>query len=290
MLIAVRVVHGLATRREHRRDGSRSAACQLPPRRGRRICALGAGAGDGDGSRPGAVPGGRPGLHVAAGPPWPPRCSAWCWASSCASRWHARRRSGTLGVLLATWRTVSRAPRLLMLVVVYLLAAVACQRLRRGARCHRGCRPVFVAYAVAMLIMRLVLGGSGPARDDVVVCLGLICFAVALGILAVACRTGRSSWPGAVTGLGYGTLVPAAQAIAVARCRHKLGTGVSTLLLLKWTSRRWAGQLVVLGLLLSATGFGTVHGAGRAGGRGGCCLYHAVHGRHPQSGGRLAVD
>ena len=27
-----------------------------------------------------------------SGPRWPPRCSAWCWASSCASLWPTRRR------------------------------------------------------------------------------------------------------------------------------------------------------------------------------------------------------
>ena len=149
----------------------------------------------------------------------------------------------------------------------------------------------FVAYAVAMLIMRLVLGKVQDQRgDNVVVYLGLICFAVALGILAVATQDWQVVVAGAMTGLGYGTLMPAAQAIAVSAVpAHKLGTGISTLLLLMDVGVGIGP--VVLGLLLSATGFGTMYTVLAVLVVVAAVLYHAVHGRHPHAKrGRLAVD
>ena len=149
----------------------------------------------------------------------------------------------------------------------------------------------FVAYAVAMLIMRLVLGKVQDQRgDNVVVYLGLVCFAVALGILAVANQDWQVVVAGAMTGLGYGTLMPAAQAIAVnAVPAHKLGTGISTLLLLMDVGVGIGP--VVLGLLLSATGFGTMYTVLAVLVVVAALLYHAVHGRHPHAKrGRLAVD
>ena len=149
----------------------------------------------------------------------------------------------------------------------------------------------FVAYAVAMLIMRLVLGKVQDQRgDNVVVYLGLVCFAVALGILAVANQDWQVVVAGAMTGLGYGTLMPAAQAIAVnAVPAHKLGTGISTLLLLMDVGVG-VGP-VILGLLLSAAGFGAMYAVLAVLVVVAAVLYHAVHGRHPHAKrGRLAVD
>ncbi|WP_423447148.1 MFS transporter [Kocuria sp. KSNUG] len=149
----------------------------------------------------------------------------------------------------------------------------------------------FVAYAVAMLVMRLVLGKVQDQRgDNVVVYMGLICFAVALGILAVATQDWQVVVAGAMTGLGYGTLMPAAQAIAVSAVpAHKLGTGISTLLLLMDVGVGIGP--VVLGLLLSATGFGTMYTVLAVLVVVAALLYHAVHGRHPHAKrGRLAVD
>ncbi|CAL8900478.1 MFS transporter [Kocuria varians] len=149
----------------------------------------------------------------------------------------------------------------------------------------------FVAYAVAMLIMRLVLGKMQDQRgDNVVVYLGLICFAVALGILAAANQDWQVVVAGAMTGLGYGTLMPAAQAIAVnAVPAHKLGTGISTLLLL--TDVGVGLGPVFLGLLLSATGFGAMYTVLAVIVVLAALLYHAVHGRHPHAKrGRTVVE
>ncbi|RKQ35216.1 MFS transporter [Kocuria tytonis] len=149
----------------------------------------------------------------------------------------------------------------------------------------------FVAYAVAMLVMRLVLGKVQDQRgDNVVVYLGLVCFAVALGILAMANQDWQVVVAGAMTGLGYGTLMPAAQAIAVSAVpSHKLGTGISTLLLLMDVGIGLGP--VILGLLLSAAGFGVMYTVLTVLVVVSALLYHAVHGRHPHAKrGRLAVD
>ena len=149
----------------------------------------------------------------------------------------------------------------------------------------------FVAYAVAMLVMRLVLGKVQDQRgDNVVVYLGLVCFAVALSILAMANQDWQVVVAGAMTGLGYGTLMPAAQAIAVSAVpSHKLGTGISTLLLLMDVGIGLGP--VILGLLLSAAGFGVMYTVLAVLVVVAAVLYHAVHGRHPHAKrGRLAVD
>ena len=70
---------------------------------------------------------------------------------------------------------------------------------------------------------------------------------------------------------------------------HKLGTGISTLLLLMDVGVGIGP--VVLGLLLSATGFGTMYTVLAVLVVVAAVLYHAVHGRHPHAKrGRLAVD
>ncbi|GAA1650980.1 MFS transporter [Georgenia ruanii] len=137
----------------------------------------------------------------------------------------------------------------------------------------------FVAYAIAMLLMRFVLGTVQDRKgDNVVVYLGLVCFVLALGLLAVADADWHVVVAGALTGLGYGTLMPAAQAIAVSAVPpHKLGTGISTLLLLADVGIG-VGP-ILLGVLVSATGYTTMYAllavlAVLAAG-----LYHAVHGR-----------
>ena len=91
----------------------------------------------------------------------------------------------------------------------------------------------FLAYAAAMLVMRLTLGTLQDRRgDDAVVYPALLCFTAALLVLAFATRDWQVVLAGALSGLGYGTLMPAAQAIAVnAVPSHQLGAGISTLML-----------------------------------------------------------
>lgn len=113
----------------------------------------------------------------------------------------------------------------------------------------------FLAYAAAMLLMRLTLGTLQDRRgDNVVVGIGLAFFAVALVVLAVSSEDWHVVAAGALTGFGYGTLMPAAQAIAVSRVEpHQYGTAVSTLLL--FADIGLGLGPVALGGLVTAAGF-----------------------------------
>ena len=119
----------------------------------------------------------------------------------------------------------------------------------------------FAAYAVAMFLMRFVLGRVQDRHgDNVVVYFGLLFFALALGLLAMAHADWQVVLAGALTGLGYGSLMPAAQAIAVGSvASHELGSGISTLLLLADVGIG-VGP-VVLGYVVSRTGYGTMYWA-----------------------------
>lgn len=137
----------------------------------------------------------------------------------------------------------------------------------------------FLAYAVAMLVMRFVLGPLQDRRgDNVVVYPALASFALALALLAVATTDWHVVAAGVLTGLGYGTLMPAAQAIAVrAVPSHQLGTGISTLLLLMDVGVGLGP--VALGALVSASGYSTMYLVLAAVVVLAGVLYHAVHGR-----------
>jgi MFS family permease len=116
----------------------------------------------------------------------------------------------------------------------------------------------FLAYAVAMFALRFVLGKVQDRRgDNAVVYFGLVFLALALVVLAVATEDWQIVVAGAFTGLGYGTLMPAAQAIAVSAVpAHRVGTGISTLLLLADVGIGLGP--VVLGVIVSATGYGAM--------------------------------
>lgn len=114
----------------------------------------------------------------------------------------------------------------------------------------------FIAYATSMLIMRTFLGRvqdrHGPTP---VIVSGLVAFAIALAILAVADTDWLVVVAGALTGMGYGTLMPAAQAITVdAVPAAQIGTGLSTLFL--FTDLGFGLGPVLLGVLLGGVGYG----------------------------------
>lgn len=138
----------------------------------------------------------------------------------------------------------------------------------------------FVAYALAMLVMRFVLGRVQDQRgDNIVVWFGIVCFVLALVVLSAAQQDWQVVVAGALTGLGYGTLMPAAQAIAVSAVpADKLGTGISTLLLLADVGIGLGP--VLLGAILSATGYGPMYAGLAVVVVVAGVFYHAVHGRH----------
>lgn len=119
----------------------------------------------------------------------------------------------------------------------------------------------FLAYAAAMLVMRLTLGTLQDRRgDDAVVYPALLCFTAALLVLAFATRDGHVVLAGALSGLGYGTLMPAAQAIAVnAVPSHQLGAGISTLMLFADVGLGLGP--VLLGGLVASAGYGAMYAA-----------------------------
>ncbi|QGU03370.1 Bicyclomycin resistance protein [Corynebacterium comes] len=137
----------------------------------------------------------------------------------------------------------------------------------------------FLAYAVPVLLMRPLLGRLQDRRgDNIVIYLGLAFFAPAMGLLAVATADWHIVVAGALTGLGYGTLMPACQAIAVnAVPREKLGTGISTLFL--FMDVGFGLGPVLLGALVAATGYATMYAALAGVVIFAAVFYFAVHGR-----------
>ena len=123
----------------------------------------------------------------------------------------------------------------------------------------QGAALFFVAYAVSMFVMRFVLGRLQDTRgDNTVVYFGLVFFALALAVLAMAQADWHVVLAGVFSGLGYGSLMPAAQAIAVnAVGAGELGSGISTLLLL--VDLGFGLGPVLLGYLVSLTGYGTMY-------------------------------
>ena len=137
----------------------------------------------------------------------------------------------------------------------------------------------FLAYAVLVLLMRPVLGRLQDKRgDNLVIYLGLTFFVLALGLLAVADADWHVVVAGALTGLGYGTLMPACQAIAVSAVpREKIGTGISTLFLFMDVGLGLGP--ILLGALVSATGYGTMYAILAGVIALAAVFYYAVHGR-----------
>ncbi|MGW5853207.1 MFS transporter [Micrococcus sp. 2A] len=147
----------------------------------------------------------------------------------------------------------------------------------------------FLAYAAAMLLMRLTLGTVQDRRgDDVVVYPALVCFLAALLLLATATQDWQVVVAGALSGLGYGTLMPAAQAIAVnAVPAHQLGAGISTLMLFADVGLGLGP--VALGGLVAAAGYGAMYAVLAAALVVGCVYYFAVHGRKHGRNGTAAA-
>lgn len=168
-------------------------------------------------------------------------------------------------------------------VITYLNAYAEQRDLASGAALF------FPAYAAAMLVMRFVLGRVQDRRgDNVVIYLGLVSFALALALLAVADTDWQVVLAGALTGLGYGTLMPACQAIAVSAVpADKLGTGISTMLLLMDVGLGLGP--ILLGSLVTATGYGAMYAILAGVVVFAALVYHVVHGhRDVAKRGRVA--
>lgn len=147
----------------------------------------------------------------------------------------------------------------------------------------------FVAYSVVMLVMRFVLGRLQDRRgDNVVMYIGLVGFTAAFGLISIATADWQIIVAGALTGLGWGTLMPASQVVAVNLVpEHRLATGISTLFLFMDIGTGLGP--VVLGAYAAAVGYSVMFAS-----LGGVVvlagvLYQAVHGRHDIAKRRVAA-
>ncbi len=131
-------------------------------------------------------------------------------------------------------------------IITYLNAYADASDLATGASFF------FIAYAIVSLAMRFVLGRVQDRHGDNGIFYGaLASFMIGLVVLAIAVADWEVVIAGALVGLGYGSIMPAAQAVAVRLVApHEMGAGISTLFLLLDIGIGFGP--VVLGMLISA--------------------------------------
>lgn len=117
----------------------------------------------------------------------------------------------------------------------------------------------FVAYAFTMFGMRFVLGRvQDKYGDNIVMYFGMLTFMLSLILLAIAGTDWQVVVAGSLCGMGFGTLMPASQSIAVSSVpRHLMATGISTLLLLADIGIGLGP--ILLGLAISSIGYGPMY-------------------------------
>lgn len=88
----------------------------------------------------------------------------------------------------------------------------------------------FVVYAATMLVVRLFMGKIQDRRGDNIVVIPALCsFAVSMGLLAWSPNQGVMVASGVLAGFGFGSLLPAIQAIIASKMRtHRISIGIST--------------------------------------------------------------
>ncbi|MER2133116.1 MAG: MFS transporter [Arthrobacter sp.] len=137
----------------------------------------------------------------------------------------------------------------------------------------------FLIYAGIVFISRFVVGRLQDTRgDNAVVYPILTSFAVGLGLLAWAPNTTVLALAGAFVGMGFGALMPTAQAIAVTVAPdHRIGIATSTFFLILDAGIGLGPFL--LGLLIPLTGLSGMYAVLTAVVAAAMVLYHFVHGR-----------
>ena len=142
-----------------------------------------------------------------------------------------------------------------------------------------GAATFFLSYAIVLAVSRFVMGRLQDIRgDNVVIYPSILAFAIGLGLLATAQSTAMLVVAGAFAGLGYGTLLAAAQAIVVAAVPpHRLGVGVSTLYLCLDLGSGLGP--IALGWLVAGVGYGPMYGVLGVLVVASAVMYHLVHGR-----------
>ncbi|MEB7504879.1 MFS transporter [Arthrobacter koreensis] len=137
----------------------------------------------------------------------------------------------------------------------------------------------FLIYAGIVFISRFVVGRLQDIHgDNAVVYPILTSFAIGLGLLAWAPNTSVLALAGAFVGMGFGALMPTAQAIAVTVAPdHRIGIATSTFFLMLDAGIGLGPFL--LGLLIPLTGFSGMYAVLTAVVAAAMVLYHFVHGR-----------
>ena len=149
----------------------------------------------------------------------------------------------------------------------------------------------FLVYAAVVLISRLFMGRlHDKYGDNAVVYPTLLSFAAGLAMLAWAPNGAVLAAAGVFVGIGFGALVPTAQAIAVTMAPpHRVGLATSTYFIMM-DAGVGLGPLA-LGALVSVTGFHGMYWL-----LAGCImattvLYHFVHGhKHYRRSAEIPAD
>lgn len=140
----------------------------------------------------------------------------------------------------------------------------------------------FLVFAAAVLAARLFAGRIQDRRGaNIVMYPAMAVFAAGLALLALGTSTGTVVTSGTLAGLGFGSMMPCTQAIAVNQVsERRLGTAVATYFLMLDVGTGFGP--VLLGLLLPLTGFPGMYiwlGVLMLACIG---LYYGVHGRKRQ--------
>src|SRR5699024_7166271 len=138
----------------------------------------------------------------------------------------------------------------------------------------------FIVYAVTVLISRLFAGRIQDAKgDNAVMYPVLVIFALGMAALALQPGTLSIAATAILTGLGFGALMPCAQAIAVSAVSPaEIGVATSTFFLMLDLGVGFGP--VVLGLTIPHLGYTGMFGILAAFSAAGIALYYLVHGRH----------
>lgn len=117
----------------------------------------------------------------------------------------------------------------------------------------------FIAYAISMFVMRSYLGKLQDRRgDNSVIYFGLVFFVISFIVLSLSTANWHVVVAGVLAGLGYGTLMPAAQAVSVGVVdKSEFGSAFSTLFL--FVDLGFGFGPVILGAVVSAIGYGSMY-------------------------------
>lgn len=164
-------------------------------------------------------------------------------------------------------------------VLTYLGAFAGERGLQSGASIF------FLVYAAVLLVTRFVAGRVQDQHgDNIIVYAAVGAFAVGLAVLAFARTDFVLVLAGAAMGMGFGTLMSALQSVAVSKVpMNRIGVAISTHYFM--VDLGIGIGPILLGLVISLTGFGPMYAILSAVVLSSSVIYHLVHGRR---GGRRA--